>query len=71
MTTTSPRLPEDGASAPPQRPGKAKRTFTPANILKTVANCAISFPDYYPVDIQAENFQGASRKDHARSNRDQ
>ena len=44
MTTTSLRRPEDGASALPQKSGKAKRTFTPANILKTVANCATAFP---------------------------
>ena len=44
MTTTTPRPSEAGASAPPQKPAKAKRTFTPANFLKTVGNVVISFP---------------------------
>ena len=44
MATTSPRLPEAGASAPPQKLAKAKRTFTPANFLKTVANAVASGP---------------------------
>ena len=44
MATTPSRRPENGASAPPQSPGKAKRILTPANTLKTIANCAISFP---------------------------
>jgi AhpD family alkylhydroperoxidase len=44
MTSTFPRLPEDGASALSQKPAKVKRTFTPANILETVANMVISFP---------------------------
>jgi AhpD family alkylhydroperoxidase len=44
MTPPSRRLSEAGASASPQRTAKAKRTFTPANILKTVVNLVISFP---------------------------
>ena len=44
MTTTTPQPSEAGASAPPQKPAKAKRTFTPANFLKTVGNVVISFP---------------------------
>jgi AhpD family alkylhydroperoxidase len=44
MTTPSPRLPQADASAPPQKSAKAKRTFTPANILKAVVNMVISFP---------------------------
>jgi len=44
MTTTTPRPSEAGASAPSQKPAKAKRTFTPANFLKTVGNVVISFP---------------------------
>ena len=43
-------------------PNVAKGTFTPANILKTVANLAISFPVIYPIAIQAENVQGAPQK---------
>jgi AhpD family alkylhydroperoxidase len=35
---------KNGASTPPQSPGKAKRTLTPANILRTTANCAVAFP---------------------------
>ena len=44
MTTTTPQSAEVGASAPPQKPAKAKRTFTPANFLKTVGKVVISFP---------------------------
>ena len=44
MTTPNPRTTEAGASAPSQLPVKAKRTFTPDNLVKTVANCLISFP---------------------------
>ena len=44
MTSTSQRLHEDDASALLQNPGKTKRTFTPANFLRTAANMAISFP---------------------------
>ena len=42
MTTTTPRPSEAGASAPPQKPAKVKRTFTPANFLKTVAYAVVS-----------------------------
>jgi AhpD family alkylhydroperoxidase len=44
MTEPTPVGPEDGAGAPPQGRGKAKRTLTPANILKTTVNCAVTFP---------------------------
>jgi AhpD family alkylhydroperoxidase len=44
MATTSPRIPEAGASAPAQKLAKAKRTFTPANFLKTVVNVVASGP---------------------------
>jgi len=44
MTTTTPRSAEAGASAPPQKLAKAKRTFTPANLLKTVGKVVTSFP---------------------------
>jgi AhpD family alkylhydroperoxidase len=44
MTTTTPQPAEAGASAPPQKLAKAKRTFTPANFLKTVGKVVISFP---------------------------
>ena len=36
--------PKSGASTPPNHPGKAKRTLTPDNFLKTVANVMASGP---------------------------
>ena len=44
MTARSPRTPEDGGSAPPKLPRKAKRTFTEANFFRTVANVVVSGP---------------------------
>jgi len=44
MTTTTPQPAEAGASAPPQKLAKAKRTFTPANFLKTVRKVVASSP---------------------------
>ena len=44
MNATKPQPSQAGASAPPQKAAKAKRTFTPANFLKTVGNVVISFP---------------------------
>jgi AhpD family alkylhydroperoxidase len=36
--------PSQGTSAPSKQHGQPKRTLTPANILRTTANCAIAFP---------------------------
>ena len=41
MNATKPQPSQAGASAPPQKAAKAKRTFTPANFLKTVGNVVI------------------------------
>jgi AhpD family alkylhydroperoxidase len=44
-TTTADVSPTKSTSpARPKTTGKPKRTLTPANILKTTANCALSFP---------------------------
>ncbi len=44
MSTTVSRPAAERASAPPPKPGTAKRTFTPATFLKTVGNVVLSFP---------------------------
>jgi AhpD family alkylhydroperoxidase len=42
--TADDRRPEEDAGAPPQRAGKAKRTLTRDNVLRTVANVVASAP---------------------------
>ena len=44
MATTPPRRPEDGASAPPKPPTKAKRTLTAGNFFRTIGNVIASGP---------------------------
>ena len=44
MRTGSPRTAEDGGSAPPRLPRKAKRTFTADNFFRAVANVVVSGP---------------------------
>ena len=44
MATPSPRPPDNASSAPPPVRSEAKRTLTPANILRTTANCAVALP---------------------------
>jgi AhpD family alkylhydroperoxidase len=44
MATTYPQRPEDGASARPKPPRRAKRTLTAGNCFRTVANVVASGP---------------------------